>query len=158
MAKLLLLNGPNLNLLGTREPGIYGTTTLADIEQSLTDTARGLGHTLAAFQSNSESELVDAIQQARDDTDFILFNPGAFTHTSVALRDAILAVDIPFIEIHISNVHAREEFRQHSYFSDVALGTVIGLGPQGYDLALQAAHGYLQDRTMAGNIKQQTSN
>ena len=145
MARLLLLNGPNLNLLGTREPGIYGTTTLPEIEQDLEKTAaKTLGHDLSSFQSNSEAELVDRIQQAVADTAFILINPGALTHTSLALRDAILAVDIPFIEIHISNIHAREEFRQQSYFSDVAVGTIIGLGPQGYGLALQAAHEYLQ--------------
>jgi len=147
MARILLLNGPNLNLLGTREPGLYGTTTLQQIEQSAAQAAADLGHELTAFQSNSEAELVDRIQQAGQQIDFILFNPGALTHTSVALRDAVLAVDIPFIEIHISNVHAREEFRQHSYFSDVALGTIVGLGPQGYELALRAAHEYLQHRT-----------
>ncbi len=150
MATLLLLNGPNLNLLGTREPGLYGTTTLPEIEQELADAARSLGHTLNSFQSNSESELVDRIQQEQQGTDFILFNPGAFSHTSLALRDAILAVDIPFIEIHISNVHAREEFRQKSFFSDVALGTIIGLGPQGYKLALQAAHEYLHQQKISG--------
>jgi 3-dehydroquinate dehydratase-2 len=120
---------------------------LQQIEQSAAQTAADLGHELTAFQSNSEAELVDRIQQAGQQIDFILFNPGALTHTSVALRDAVLAVDIPFIEIHISNVHAREEFRQHSYFSDVALGTIVGLGPQGYELALRAAHEYLQNRT-----------
>jgi 3-dehydroquinate dehydratase-2 len=150
MATLLLLNGPNLNLLGTREPGLYGTTTLQEIEQALADTARDFGHDLSSFQSNSEGELVDRIQQAKQGTDFILFNPGAFTHTSLALRDAILAVDIPFIEIHISNVHAREEFRQKSFFSDVALGTIIGLGPQGYELALRAAHEYLRHQNTSG--------
>ena len=150
MATLLLLNGPNLNLLGTREPGLYGTTTLPEIEQELANAARSLGHTLNSFQSNSESELVDRIQQEKQGTDFILFNPGAFSHTSLALRDAILAVDIPFIEIHISNVHAREEFRQKSFFSDVALGTIIGLGPQGYELALQAAHEYLHQQKISG--------
>jgi len=150
MANLLLLNGPNLNLLGTREPGLYGTTTLPEIEREVADAARDFGHGLSAFQSNSESELVDRIQQEKQGTDFILFNPGAFTHTSLALRDAILAVDIPFIEIHISNVHAREEFRQKSYFSDIALGTIIGLGPQGYRLALQAAHEYLQHQKTSG--------
>jgi len=149
MATLLLLNGPNLNLLGTREPGLYGTTTLPEIEQELADAARSLGHILNSFQSNSESELVDRIQQEKQSTDFILFNPGAFSHTSLALRDAILAVDIPFIEIHISNVHAREEFRQKSFFSDVALGTIIGLGPQGYKLALQAAHEYLHQQKIS---------
>ena len=150
MATLLLLNGPNLNLLGTREPGLYGTTTLQEIEQALADAARDFGHDLSSFQSNSEAELVDRIQQAKQGTDFILFNPGAFTHTSLALRDAILAVDIPFIEIHISNVHAREEFRQKSFFSDVALGTIIGLGPQGYELALRAAHEYLRHQNTSG--------
>ena len=150
MANLLLLNGPNLNLLGTREPGLYGKTTLPEIEQELADAATPLGHTLSTFQSNSEAELVDRIQKAGQDTAFILFNPGALTHTSLALRDAILAVDIPFIEIHISNIHAREEFRQHSYFSDIALGTIIGLGPQGYALALRAAHEYLQNQKTSG--------
>jgi 3-dehydroquinate dehydratase-2 len=149
MANILLLNGPNLNLLGTREPDVYGSTTLAEIEQRLAATARDLGHSLAAAQSNSEAELVDRIQQAAGDVDFIIFNPGAFTHTSVALRDAMLAVAIPFIEIHISNVHAREEFRQHSYFSDVAVGTIIGLGPQGYELALRAAHEQLRKKPTA---------
>jgi len=147
MANILLLNGPNLNLLGTREPGVYGSTTLADIEQKLAATAQQLGHTLTTLQSNAEAELVDHIQQAAGKTDFIIFNPGAFTHTSVALRDALLAVAIPFIEIHISNVHAREEFRRHSYFSDVAVGTIIGLGAQGYELALLAAH----EQTLSGN-------
>jgi 3-dehydroquinate dehydratase-2 len=142
MAKLLLLNGPNLNLLGTREPDVYGNTTLASIEAELGKQARALGHTLDALQSNAESALVDRIQ--RDDADFILFNPGAFTHTSVAIRDAILAVGIPFIEIHISNVHAREEFRQRSYFSDIAVGSIVGLGPHGYELALQAADRFLR--------------
>lgn len=149
MANILLLNGPNLNLLGTREPDVYGSTTLAEIEQRLAATARDLGHSLATAQSNSEAELVDRVQQAAGDVDFIIFNPGAFTHTSVALRDAMLAVAIPFIEIHISNVHAREEFRQHSYFSDVAVGTIIGLGPQGYELALRAAHEQLQKQPTA---------
>jgi 3-dehydroquinate dehydratase-2 len=144
MATILLLNGPNLNLLGTREPGLYGTTTLPNIEATLAGQAKSLGHEFGAFQSNSEAELVEKIQ-ASHATDFIVFNPGAFTHTSVALRDALLAVAVPFIEIHISNVHAREEFRQHSYFSDVAVGTIIGLGPQGYELALTAAHQYLQN-------------
>lgn len=140
MASILLLNGPNLNLLGTREPGVYGSTTLAEIEQKLAGAAQQMGDSLEAAQSNSEADLVDRIQKAAGKTDFIIFNPGAFTHTSVALRDALLAVAIPFIEIHISNVHAREEFRQHSYFSDIAVGTIIGLGPQGYELALLSAH------------------
>jgi 3-dehydroquinate dehydratase-2 len=150
MANLLLLNGPNLNLLGTREPGLYGSTTLPEVEQKLADMARDMGHTLNSFQSNSEAELVDRIQQAKQDTDFILINPGALTHTSVAMRDAILAVDVPFIEIHISNVHAREEFRQKSFFSDIAVGTIVGLGPQGYELALRAAHEYINHQNTAG--------
>ena len=139
MAKILLLNGPNLNLLGTREPEVYGATTLADIESALTAKAKADGHQLDALQSNSESDLVDALHKAASDTEFILINPGAFTHTSVALRDALLGVAIPFIEIHISNIHAREEFRRQSYFSDIAAGIIAGLGPQGYSLALQAA-------------------
>lgn len=139
MARILLVNGPNLNLLGTREPGVYGRTTLADIERATGELARGLGHELECFQSNAEAELVDRVQAAAGKADFLLINPGGLTHTSVALRDAILAVGIPFIEIHISNVHAREEFRRHSYFSDVAVGTITGLGPLGYELALRAA-------------------
>lgn len=140
MAAILLLNGPNLNLLGTREPGIYGNHTLAAIEAQLAQRAADLGHRLLAFQSNSETALVERVHAARDeDVGFILINPAAFTHTSVALRDALLAVAIPFIEIHLSNVHAREPFRRHSYFSDVARGVICGLGAQGYELALQAA-------------------
>ena len=139
MAKILLINGPNLNLLGTREPGLYGATTLAEIEAQLTEQAQKLGHSLDAIQSNAEAELVDRVQAAAGNTDFILINPGALTHTSIALRDALLGVAIPFIEIHISNIHAREEFRRQSYFSDVAAGIIAGLGPQGYGLALQAA-------------------
>lgn len=139
MARILLLNGPNLNLLGTREPGVYGRTSLADIEQATGALAQSLGHQLETFQSNAEAALVDRVQAAAGQADFILINPGALTHTSVALRDAILAVGIPCIEIHISNVHAREAFRQHSYFSDIAVGTITGLGPIGYELALRAA-------------------
>ena len=139
MARLLLLNGPNLNLLGRREPDVYGATTLADIEQAALAAAAAAGHQLEAFQTNSEAALVDRIQQAAGQVDFILINPGALTHTSVALRDALLAVAIPFIEIHLSNVHAREEFRRHSYISDVAVGVITGLGAQGYQLALAAA-------------------
>lgn len=138
---MLLINGPNLNLLGTREPGVYGHRTLADIERSLRDEAAALGHELQCFQSNHEGELVDRVQQARNDRiRFILINPGAYTHTSIALRDALLGVAIPFIEIHLSNVHAREEFRRHSYLSDVAAGVIAGCGPLGYRLALLAAH------------------
>jgi 3-dehydroquinate dehydratase-2 len=144
MARLLLLNGPNLNLLGTREPGIYGETTLADIETRLAERARDLGHQLDSLQSNAEADLVNRVQAAAGQVDFILINPGALTHTSVALRDALLAVGIPFVEIHISNVHARESFRKESYFSDIAVGTISGLGPQGYELALLAAHQLLQ--------------
>jgi len=143
MANILVLNGPNLNLLGTREPELYGATTLADIEQQLKEMASDLGYGFDALQSNAEAELVDRVQAAAGNTDFILINPGAFTHTSVALRDALLGVAIPFIEIHISNIHAREEFRRQSYFSDVAAGIIAGVGPQGYALALQAAHNML---------------
>lgn len=140
MAKLLLLNGPNLNLLGTREPGLYGQATLSDIESGAAALAASLGHELRAVQSNAEHVLVDAIQAARaDGTAFIIINPGAFTHTSIALRDALLGVAIPFIEVHLSNVHAREPFRRHSYFSDVAVGSIVGLGPLGYELAIRAA-------------------
>ncbi len=139
MASILLLNGPNLNLLGTREPELYGATTLADIEGSLRQQATAMGHRFDCMPSNAEAALVDRVQAAAGNTDFIIINPGAFTHTSVALRDALLGVAIPFIEIHISNIHAREEFRRQSYFSDVAAGVIAGLGPQGYTLALQAA-------------------
>ncbi len=145
MASILVLQGPNLNLLGTREPHIYGSTTLADIEQTLTTAAAAQGFALEQFQSNAEHELINRIHAARSDgTGFILINPAAFTHTSVALRDALTGVAIPFIEIHISNVHAREAFRHHSYLSDVAIGVIAGLGTQGYTLALQAAITYLQ--------------
>jgi len=145
MARLLLLNGPNLNLLGRREPHLYGATTLAAIELAATTAATAAGHQLDAFQTNSEAALVDRIQQAAGHVDFILLNPGALTHTSVALRDALLAVAIPFIEIHLSNVYAREEFRRHSYVSDVAVGVITGLGALGYQLALQAACEQLAD-------------
>jgi len=138
--KVLLLNGPNLNLLGTREPSLYGATTLADVEQRLTALAEARGASLETFQSNAEHELVERIQRlARDPVDFVIINPGAFTHTSVALRDALLAVAVPFIEVHLSNVNAREPFRRHSYFSDVAVGSIVGLGAAGYELALTAA-------------------
>ncbi len=146
MATILLLNGPNLNLLGTREPDVYGSTTLADIEKSVAAAASKVGHSLEAFQSNAEAELVDRVQNAAGRVEFILLNPGAFTHTSVALRDALLAVGIPFIEIHISNIYAREDFRKQSYYSDIAVGTIAGLGPHGYELGLHAAHQYLQDQ------------
>lgn len=139
MATFLLLHGPNLNLLGTREPDVYGHTTLAEINQSLTEQALAAGHQLQAFQSNAEHELVERIHNARGNTDFIIINPAAFTHSSVALRDALAAVAIPFIEVHLSNVHAREPFRHHSYLSDIAVGVICGLGPMSYQLALQAA-------------------
>lgn len=136
---ILLLNGPNLNLLGTREPEKYGSTTLTEIVNGLENQARALNMTLSHLQSNAEHVLIDRIHQARGNTDFILINPAAFTHTSVALRDALLAVQIPFIEIHLSNVHAREPFRHHSYLSDVAVGVICGLGADGYTFALQTA-------------------
>jgi len=140
MSRILLLQGPNLNLRGTREPHMYGSTTLADMEQMLRPVAEAAGHELEQLQSNAEHILIDRIHAARDDgTRFILINPGAFTHTSVAIRDALAGVAIPFIEVHISNVHAREPFRQHSYLSDIAQGVICGLGVQGYELALQAA-------------------
>lgn len=140
MASILVLHGPNLNLLGTREPEIYGSETLDDINTRLSNTAKVLNTDLFTLQSNAEHELIDRIHQARlDDTQFIIINPAAFTHTSVAIRDALLAVDIPFIEVHLSNVHSRETFRHHSYFSDVALGVICGLGSLGYDAALNKA-------------------
>ena len=147
MVKILILNGPNLNLLGTREPEIYGSDTLADITHHLKQLVASDSKqtAISQFQSNSESDLVDKIHQAsQDNINFILINPAAFTHTSIALRDALLGTKIPFIEIHLSNVHKREEFRQHSYFSDIAVGTIVGLGAQGYELALQAALRYLE--------------
>jgi 3-dehydroquinate dehydratase-2 len=140
MARILLLNGPNLNLLGTREPHIYGSATLADIEAKLKALCTSQGHELVAAQSNAEHELIGKVHGAKTDgTGFIVINPGAFTHTSIALRDAFLSVGVPFIEIHLSNVFARESFRHHSYLSDIAVGCIYGLGPIGYELALQAA-------------------
>jgi len=140
MATILVLHGPNLNLLGEREPEVYGTTTLGDINRTLEQAAQEQGHHLLSMQSNAEYELVERIQDARQEgVNFILINPAAFTHTSVAIRDALAAVDIPFIEIHLSNIHAREAFRQQSYFSDIAQGVICGLGAQGYQLGLQAA-------------------
>jgi 3-dehydroquinate dehydratase-2 len=141
MAKILVLHGPNLNLLGSREPEVYGSTTLAEIDQALVSEAEQLGHQLQTYQSNAEHELINRIHEAKSDgVSYILINPGAFTHTSIALRDAFLGTQLPFIEVHISNVFAREEFRQTSYLSDVAVGIISGLGAQGYKLALQAAH------------------
>ncbi len=140
MSSFLLINGPNLNLLGSREPDVYGTTGLADIEARCITVAKELGHDLDCFQSNAEHELIDRVQQAgTDGVEFIILNPGGFTHTSVALRDAFLAVQIPFIEIHLSNTFAREEFRHNSYFSDIANSCLFGFGAHGYELALQAA-------------------
>jgi 3-dehydroquinate dehydratase-2 len=140
MRRILLINGPNLNLLGRREPGWYGDVTLAAIEERLTALAAKRGAELDSFQSNAEHELVDRVQAlAVTPVDYAIVNPGAFTHTSIALRDALLAVSVPFIEVHLSNVHAREPFRRHSYFSDIAAGSIVGLGAQGYELALQAA-------------------
>lgn len=141
VSDLLLINGPNLNLLGTREPEIYGRATLAEIETDLTQRAAELGHRLHCFQSNHEGELVDRIQKARGEgVAFILINAGGFTHTSVALRDALAGVGIPFIEVHLSNVFAREAFRHHSHLSAIARGVIVGLGPIGYGFALHAAH------------------
>lgn len=140
MARILVLHGPNLNLLGTREPGVYGPVTLGEIDAKLGAQARAAGHELETTQSNAEHELVDRIHQARTDgVAFIILNPAAFTHTSVALRDALLGVDIPCIEVHLSNIFRREEFRHRSYFSDICVGVISGLGAQGYELALQAA-------------------
>ena len=140
MSAFLLINGPNLNLLGSREPDVYGATRLADIETRAAELAAELGHELSCFQSNAEHELIDRVQQAgADGVDFIILNPGGFTHTSVALRDALLAVGIPFIEIHLSNTFAREEFRQHSFFSDIANSCLFGFGAHGYELAMLAA-------------------
>ena len=151
MRHLLLLNGPNLNLLGHREPAVYGEVTLAAIEERLKSQAAARQAELESFQSNAEHELVERVQElAGKPVDFLILNPGAFTHTSIALRDALLAVSIPFIEVHLSNVHAREPFRRHSYFSDIAAGSIVGLGAQGYELALTAALDRL-DRPSGGN-------
>ncbi len=146
MATILVLHGPNLNLLGEREPEVYGITTLADINQSLGQLARDNEHHLLTMQSNAEYELVERIQDARHEgVNFIIINPAAFTHSSVAIRDALAAVAIPFIEVHLSNVHSREEFRQHSYFSDIAVGVICGLGAEGYELALRASFTQLEN-------------
>ena len=139
MRNLLLINGPNLNLLGNREPELYGSKSLSDIEKELTMLADQNGYALLSFQSNSESEIVDWIHENSNDADFLVINPGAFTHTSISIRDAILGTDISFIEIHISNIFSREEFRKESYFSDIAEGVISGLGFKGYELALTAA-------------------
>jgi 3-dehydroquinate dehydratase-2 len=140
MARFLLLNGPNLGQLGRREPGVYGTTTLADIETALRAQAASAGHELTAFQSDSEAELIERVHSSKDEgIAVILFNPAAFTHTSIALRDALLTAQVPFIELHLSNVAAREAFRHQSYFADIALGTIAGFGATSYELALTAA-------------------
>lgn len=140
MARLLLLNGPNLNLLGTREPEIYGTDTLESIEKRAAALAREAGHELVTFQSNAEHELIGRVQRAPSEgVAFVIFNPGAFTHTSIALRDALLGTHLPFIELHLSNTQAREPFRRHSYFSDIAVGVIAGFGAFGYELAVRAA-------------------
>lgn len=144
-ASILVIQGPNLNLLGTREPEVYGKTTLEDIHQRLGDLAKAQSVELSTYQSNHEGELIDRIQKAKQDgVDFIIINPGAFTHTSVALRDVLAGVAIPFTEVHLSNIHQREEFRKHSYLSDIATGVICGLGAMGYELALQAAIARLQ--------------
>jgi 3-dehydroquinate dehydratase-2 len=147
MAKLLVLNGPNLNLLGTREPGHYGHDTLDAINNRLINMAETAGHSLECFQSNAEHDLVNRVHQAQNDgVSWIIINPAAFTHTSVAIRDALAGVSIPFIEIHLSNVYAREEFRHHSYFSDIASGVISGLGAKGYELALEAVIDCLSEK------------
>ena len=148
MSRILVLNGPNLNLLGSREPGIYGSDTLDGIHAELSKMALDAGCDLDFYQSNAEHELLERIHEApRSGVGFIIINPAAFTHTSVALRDALLGVAIPFIELHLSNVHAREPFRAHSYFSDIAVGVITGLGAQGYQLAFTAATALLQSST-----------
>ena len=156
---VLVIHGPNLNLLGSREPEIYGTETLDAINERLSSAAERSGARLSAFQSNSEGSLVDRVQQARGDgVNFIVINPAAFTHTSVALRDALAAVGIPFIEIHLSNVHAREPFRRQSYFSDAAVGVICGLGSGGYDVALEFAIQYLTKGVDHGSAKAKKTN
>lgn len=142
---ILVLNGPNLNMLGKREPAIYGSLSLAEIMASLTDIANEKNVSLSHKQSNAEHTLLDAIHASFEKVDFIIINPAAFTHTSVALRDALLSVNIPFIEVHLSNVHAREAFRQHSYLSDIAVGVISGLGAKGYEYALAAATDFLEN-------------
>lgn len=138
MAKILVLNGPNLNMLGTREPDVYGSTRLEDIDKNLSELATQHNHSIESFQSNAEHELVNRIHQAlEENVAYVIINPAAFTHSSVAIRDALLGVNIPFIEVHISNIHTRETFRQHSYFSDKAVGVICGLGVAGYEMALR---------------------
>ncbi|MFZ7171658.1 type II 3-dehydroquinate dehydratase [Avibacterium volantium] len=145
-ARILLLNGPNLNMLGKREPKHYGSLSLPAIEQRMQDLAAAYQIELTCFQANSEEKLIDKIHQSFQQVDFIIINPAAYTHTSVALRDALLAVAIPFVEVHLSNVHKREPFRHHSYFSDVAEGVICGLGAQGYEFAFHYARQYLANK------------
>jgi 3-dehydroquinate dehydratase-2 len=148
MATFLVIHGPNLNLLGQREPEVYGTTTLDEINQQIEEFAESIGHQLTSYQSNAEHELIDRIQEAkREGVDFIIINPGAFTHTSIALRDTLLGINIPFIEVHLSNVFAREEFRRQSYLSDIAVGIISGMGALGYSLAIQAAGQFIDDNS-----------
>jgi 3-dehydroquinate dehydratase-2 len=147
MASILVLNGPNLNLLGSREPEHYGAKTLEQINQQLLLLASDADFEINFGQSNAEHELIDIVQRAAGKVDFLIINPAAFTHTSVALRDAILGVGLPYIEVHLSNIHAREAFRKHSYFSDAAVGVICGLGAQGYELALQAAISFIQNQS-----------
>jgi 3-dehydroquinate dehydratase-2 len=154
MPKILVLHGPNLNLLGDRETEHYGQSTLADINQRLVVEGKRLGTQVDTFQSNSESGLIERIHAAKsDETAYIIINPAGFTHTSVALRDALAAVRLPFIEVHLSNVHAREPFRHHSYFSDIAVGVIAGLGPLGYELALQSAAAHLKPSKPASGLR-----
>ena len=151
MANILVLHGPNLNLLGSREPEMYGNATLRQINQALDELARANGHNLLASQSNAENELIEHIHRAqRESINFIIFNPAAFTHTSIALRDALLAIEAPFIEVHLSNIHRREPFRKHSYFSDIAIGVICGFGHDGYRLALLAAIEHLKQSANTG--------
>jgi 3-dehydroquinate dehydratase II len=146
MSTILVIHGPNLNLLGSREPEHYGDSSLEDINRSLEQMADAAGHRVVCVQSNAEHVLVDRIQAAAGSEDFIIINPAAYTHTSIALRDALAAVGIPFIEVHLSNIHAREPFRRHSYLSDLAMGVIAGLGAKGYELALQAAFDQLSEK------------
>ncbi len=149
MSQVLVLNGPNLNLLGTREPEKYGSLNLADIEKALAEEAAGLGLTIDFFQSNSEGALIDRVQQAGlEGCCIAIINPAGYSHTSVALRDAFLGVSLPLIEVHISNIYTRESFRHHSYFSDIAIGTLAGFGPAGYSMALTAAYAYVQNNVV----------
>ena len=157
MAKFLTLHGPNLNLLGSREPSIYGTDTLEGIDKRLAEQCSAAGHSHNSFQSNSEAQLIERVHAARvDGTDFLIMNFGGFTHTSIALRDAVLASELNCIEVHLSNLFQREEYRHHSFFSDIAVGCIIGLGAQGYQLALQAAINYVETRDASNTAKQKS--